>query len=56
MIDYNQIRMKIKNRSYRYDINRTRSRHGHKDMPQYDNGYVEEATPNQNLKLSSRKS
>ena len=30
MIDYNQIRMKIKNRSYRYDINRTRSRHGHK--------------------------
>ena len=35
----------MKNGSYRYDINRTRSRHGHKyttcKMSQYDDGYVQ---------------
>ena len=35
----------MKTGSHRYDVNRTRPRHGHKytkyKMPQYDDGYVQ---------------
>ena len=39
-----KIRLKIKNRSHRYDINRPHSRHGHKytkyKMSQCNGGYM----------------
>ena len=52
------MKMKMKNRSDRYDINRPRSRHGHKynkykKVPQYYDAYMYQATPKQHLKLNS---
>ena len=39
-----KMRLKIKNRSHRYDLNRPRSRHGHKytkyKMSQYNDDYI----------------
>ena len=38
-----KMRLKMKNRSQRYDINRTRPRHGHrytKYKCQYNHGYI----------------
>ena len=49
--------MKMKNRSHRYDKNRPRSRYGHKysniKMSQYEDAYMNQATPKQRLKLNS---
>ena len=49
--------MEMKNRSHRYDINRSRSRHIHKyskyKMSQYENAYIYQATLKQYLKLNS---
>ena len=49
--------MEMKNRSYRYDINRSRSRLIHKyskyKMSQYENAYIYQATLKQYLKLNS---
>ena len=47
----------MKNRSHRYDINRSRSRQGHKyskyqKMFHYENPYVYEATPKQLLSIN----
>ena len=48
---------KMKNRPHRYDINGARLRHGYKytkyKVSQYDDGYVQYATPKQYLKLNS---
>ena len=54
------MKMKIKNRSHSYDINRRMYRHGHKynkqkEVAQYDDAYMYEATLKQHLKLNSWK-
>ena len=52
-----KMRLKKKNRSDKYDINRRRPRYGHEytkyKMYQYDDEYVYLATPKQNLNLNS---
>ena len=53
-----KMKMKIKNRSHSYDINRRMYRHGHKynkhkQVAQYDDAYMYEATLKQHLKLNS---
>ena len=35
-----EMRLEMKNRSHRYDINETWPSHGHKYKPQYDYGYI----------------
>ena len=51
-----KMRLKMKNRSHRYDINRPCPRHGHKysknKMSRYNDGYMSKATPKQHLKLN----
>ena len=52
------MKVKIKNRSHRYGINRARPRKcyeytKYKNVSQYDDGYVQKATPKQHLKLNS---
>ena len=46
----------MNDRLHRYDINRPRLRHGHKytkqKMSQYNDGYMNWATPKQHLKLN----
>ena len=43
----------MKNRPHRHDINSPRSRHIVQELPQYDDGYMLEATSKQHLKLNS---
>ena len=51
-----KMKMKIKNRSHRFDMNSPRSRHGHKynkyKVSQYDDAYMLEETTKQHLKLN----
>ena len=51
-----KMKMKIKNRSHRFDMNSPRSRHGHKynkyKVSQYDDAYMLEGTTKQHLKLN----
>ena len=48
--------LKMKNKSHRYNINKPRSRYGHKyskyKMSQYDDDCMYQATPKQHLKLN----
>ena len=52
-----KMKMKIKNRSHRYDTNRPSVRHGHiyskYKMSHYENAYMYQAMPKQHLKLNS---
>ena len=53
-------RIKLKNRSHTYNINRHRPRHGHKCtkfyiMPQYNDGYMYQATPKATFKAQFMK-
>ena len=45
-----KIKIKTKNRSHRYDINRPRSKHEHKSH--YDDAYMYQAAPKLHLKLT----
>ena len=51
------MKMKMKNRSHRYDISRLTSRQGHNyskyKMSQYGDAYMYYVTPKQHLKLNS---
>ena len=54
------MKMKTKIRSHKYDINRPRSRHGHKHSNNkkclYDDACMYETAPKQHLKLNSSRS
>ena len=45
-----KMKIKTKNRSHRYDINRPRSKHEHKSH--YDDAYMYQAAPKLHLKLT----
>ena len=51
------MRLKMKNKSHRYTVNKPRPRHGHKyskyKMSQYDDDCMYQATIKQHLKLNS---
>ena len=54
------MKMKMKNRTHKYNINKPRSRHGHKyikyeKMSQHDDTYMYSVRPKQHSKLKSWK-
>ena len=57
MINHNKNEDENEKRSHRYDINRPRSRHGHKygkyKMSRHENAYMYQATPKQHFTVDS---